>query len=80
MAKVLDTTNFEIIRTEDGYFRHVCHEQRLLTSGWGSLEAAERNAHGYRGDESVLKILRERYEKLYGNEASEEAGEDLPRP
>jgi hypothetical protein len=33
MVQTLDTTDFEIIRTDDGYFRDVCHEQRLLTSG-----------------------------------------------
>jgi hypothetical protein len=52
----------------------------MLTSGWGTHEAAERNANGYRGDEGVLNVLRERYEKLYGNEATEDAGADLPRP
>ncbi|MNU40330.1 hypothetical protein D3C71_290430 [compost metagenome] len=80
MVQVLDTTDFEIIRTDDGYFRHVCHEQRMLTSGWGTHEAAERNANIYRGDEAVLNVLRERYEKLYGNEATEDAGADLPKP
>lgn len=69
MVQVLDTTDFEIIRTGDGYFRHVCHEQRMLTSGWGTQEAAERNANGYRGDEGVLNVLRERYEMLFGADA-----------
>lgn len=80
MVKTLDTTDFEIIRTDDGYFRHVCHEQRLLTSGWGTHEAAERNANGYRGDPAVLKVLSERYEATYGNEATDDAGAGLPRP
>jgi hypothetical protein len=71
---ILDTTDFEIIQTSDSYFRHVSHEKRLLTSGWGSREAAERNANGYRGDEPVLKILAERYEKAFGPEAEDEAG------
>lgn len=80
MVQTLDTTNFEIIQTDDGYFRHVCHEQRLLTSGWGTYEAAERNANIYRGDPPVMEVLSERYEKQFGTDATEEACVDLPRP
>lgn len=71
----LDTTDFEIIRTPDGYYRHVCHDQRLLTTGWTSEIAARRNAGMYRGDPSVIEKCRERYEAVFpaSNETDDRA-------
>jgi hypothetical protein len=65
----LDTTDFEIIQTPDGYYRHVSHELRLLTAGWGSHAAAERNADMYRASEDVLARFRANYETMYGEES-----------
>lgn len=61
----LDTSIFEIIRTPDGYYRHVCHSQGLLTSGWGSEAAAVKNADMYRGDAVGLERFRAKYQALY---------------
>jgi hypothetical protein len=73
----LDTTGFDIIQTPDGYFRHVSHEQRLLTSGWGSYASAERNADMYRDTEVALRNFRANYDTMYGKEAEPDV---IPAP
>ena len=76
----LDTTNFEIIQTPDGYFRHVCHEQRLLTAGWGSQAAAEKNADMYRDTPEALSRFGANYKSMYGSDATAEVEATAPNP
>lgn len=49
----------------DGQWRHVNHDLKLATAGWGSMVAAERNADLYRVNETTLKLMSERYERLH---------------
>ncbi len=61
-ATILDTTapGWEVALV-GGSWCHVNHVLKLATSGWGSPEAAARNANGYRGDATALKIVAARY-------------------
>jgi hypothetical protein len=56
---------FDVVQTRDGYFRHVSHALQLATPGWGSPQAADRNANGYRTDAAAVALMAERYRDLF---------------
>lgn len=68
-AITLDVTGWQIVNIGGGW-RHVSHERRLATSHWGTQEAAERNAGGYRGDAGVMPRLAARYVELFNAESA----------
>lgn len=63
-CKILDTNNFTIIYI-GGYFSYVNHTLRLLTSGWGTYEAAIRNSNSYRYDNGTIQLMRKRYDENF---------------
>jgi hypothetical protein len=65
MSNIPPPASWPIECSEDGSWRHINHDLRLATAGWGSKEAAERNADLYRVNDAALRIMSERYETLF---------------
>ena len=64
-AKVFDVTGWNLVNIE-GYWRFVCHSERLVTSGFMSKEACLRNVNGFRDDEGTRALMSKRYADFYG--------------
>jgi hypothetical protein len=63
----LDTSNMHLVMTKDGYFRYVCHQQRILTSGFATRTAIKRNSNGFLNTDYAMECMRDRYAKEYPN-------------
>lgn len=61
MNHILDTTTFSLVQTPDGYWRHCDPDQRLLTTGWATREAAEWNARFYLDTAQSRLTMRDRF-------------------
>jgi hypothetical protein len=50
----------------DGYYHFVNHKTQLVSMGFGSESGLRRNADIIRMEGSALKLMHERYLKLFG--------------
>lgn len=66
-AKCLDTSSMATVCTADGFYRYVCHTRRILTAGFATPAALDRNARGFLETTEASEIMRTRYAKEYGN-------------
>lgn len=65
-AAIPESPQWEIISTPDGSYRYVNHDEKLLTTGFGSEEGLRRNADIIRMDAGTLDLMRKRYAKEFG--------------
>ncbi|MGY3582478.1 hypothetical protein ACVIGB_000597 [Bradyrhizobium sp. USDA 4341] len=65
MPNIPPPANWPVECTNDGFWRHVNHTLRLASPGWGSKDAAEKNALIYRVNEATIQLMSARYEELY---------------
>lgn len=81
-GNLLPINQWEIVRTPDDSYRYVNHEEKLLSTGFGSEEALKRNADIIRMDEGPLVLMRERYAKEFlpsdANPAGPQAHRTIP--
>lgn len=81
-AVILDVTGWGLVQLDD-YWHYVNHDLRLVTSGWGTYEAAIKHRNGYRDDAGTRKLMSERYElnkgKLYADRIGEIMGQQTRR-
>lgn len=61
---ILDTTGFTVVLAGGGY-RHVNHDLGLATTGWGTAEAAHKNADIYAADPANMAAMAHRYITLF---------------
>jgi hypothetical protein len=65
MRNIPPPASWPIECSSDGYWRHINHSLRLASPGWGSEDAAKRNADIYRINDGTLQAMSERYEQLH---------------
>lgn len=63
-CKVLDVTGWAMVQA-GGYFRFSSDSERLMTSGFVTPEALQRNRRGFRDDEGTRTLMRNRYNRFH---------------
>jgi len=61
-SEVLNTDNIE--KTNDGYYRYICHKLKLATTGFRTREALLRNTDIIRFDPSTINLMENNYNTM----------------
>lgn len=64
-----------IIHTADGFFRRVCHIERMASTGFVTYEAMERNTDILRIDDGTVELMKARYIEIFSRDPMSMSGQ-----
>ena len=67
----IDTSTMQVIQTPDRFHRFVCHDRKLLTTGFGSLAKLQEWSNAIASHPIAMRIMGERFRKEFGGDPAE---------